>query len=44
MEITDLFNKQGHEFVDARVNLFDLSDDKCLCSIDLRAIYKLRGL
>lgn len=44
MEITDLFNKKGHEFVDARVNLFDLKDDSCLCSIDIRAIYKLRGM
>ncbi len=44
MEITDLFNKKGHEFVDARVNLFDRDGDKCLCSIDLRAIYRLRGL
>lgn len=44
MEVRDLFTKKGHEFVDARVILFDLSDDKCLCSIDLRAIYKLRGL
>ncbi len=44
MELTDLFNKKGHEFVDARVNLFDLKDDQCLCSIDIRAIYKLRGV
>ncbi len=44
MEITDLFSKKGHEFVDARVTLFDRGDDKCLCSIDLRAIYKLRGM
>lgn len=43
MAITDLFAKRGHEFFDARVVLFDEEDDRCLTTIDLRAIYKLRG-
>lgn len=44
MQITDLFDRKGHEFVDATVNLFDADADTCLASIELRAIYRLRGL
>lgn len=44
MAITDIFNRKGHEFVDATINLFDFDADTCFASIDLRAIYKLRGL
>ena len=44
MTITDLFNKKGHEFVDAQVALYDRDNDTCYASIDLRAIYRLRGL
>ncbi len=44
MEITDLFDKKGHEFVDARVNVFEAESGTCCSSIELRAIYKLRGL
>jgi hypothetical protein len=44
MEIKDLFNKKGHEFVDVLVNIFDVESNRCFSSIELRAIYKLRGL
>ncbi|MDX1734791.1 MAG: hypothetical protein R3228_10495, partial [Halioglobus sp.] len=42
MRVTDLFEKRGHEFFDAEVNLFDEADDACLTAIELRAIYRLR--
>jgi len=41
--IADLTEKKGHEFVDAQINLFDEEDDTCVCAIELRAIYRLRG-
>jgi hypothetical protein len=44
MAVTDFYNRKGHEFVDVEVNLFDESDDACVCTIALRAIYRLRGL
>jgi hypothetical protein len=44
MEIKDLFDKKGHEFVDVLVNIFDVESSRCYSSIELRAIYKLRGL
>lgn len=44
MAITDLFEKKGHEFFDAEVDLFDEADDHCLATIRLRAIYRLRGV
>ena len=44
MSVTGLFEKKGHEFVDVTVALFDLADDAALASVDLRAIYRLRGL
>ena len=44
MEIKDLFDKKGHEFVDVLVNIFDVESNRCFSSIELRAIYKLRGL
>lgn len=43
LAIQDLFEKKGHEFVDAQINLFDEADDACVCAIELRAIYKLRS-
>lgn len=43
MSIKGLFEKKGHEFVDATVNIFALSDDSCRASVELRAIYRLRG-
>lgn len=44
MEVRDLFEKKGHEFVDVLVNIFDVDSNSCCASIELRAIYKLRGL
>ena len=44
MEVLDFYNKKGHEFVDARINLFDAVSAQCFSSIDLRAIYRLRGM
>jgi hypothetical protein len=44
MEVADFYEKKGHEFVDAVINLFDEANDAPLCSIDLRAIYRLRGM
>jgi hypothetical protein len=43
MTVQDCFERKGHEFVDVLVALFDASDDSCLATIGLRAIYKLRG-
>ena len=43
MSIVEYFEKKGHEFADVDVNLFDEANDEALCSIRLRAIYKLRG-
>jgi hypothetical protein len=43
MVITDLFDKKGHEFVDATINLFNVETDQCYTSVELRAIYKLRS-
>lgn len=44
MTVMDFYEKKGHEFVDVDVNLFDEKDDRCLMTISLRAIYRLRGL
>lgn len=44
MDIRDFYEKKGHKFVDVAVNLFDEQDDACLTTIELRAIYRLRGL
>ncbi len=43
VSIEGLFEKKGHEFVDAQVNLFDEANDECVCAIEFRAIYKIRG-
>jgi hypothetical protein len=42
--IADLFEKKGHEFVDAEIGVFRRSDDAALASVRLRAIYRLRGV
>ena len=44
-ELLDLevYEKKGHEFIDVFVNLFDESDEACVMTINLIAIYKLRG-
>lgn len=44
MAVRDLFERKGHPFVDVTVDLFDEADDGALASIDLRAIYRLRGM
>lgn len=44
MAVRDLFERKGHEFVDVTVDLFDEADDAALASIDLRAIWRLRGM
>ena len=44
MAIVDLFEKKGHEFFDAEINLFDVDLGTCFSSIWLRAIYQMRGL
>ena len=45
MEINKIFEKKGHEFIDVVVGLFDriLVDEACVMTINLTAIYKLRG-
>ena len=42
--MADFYEKKGHEFVDAEIALFNEADDSCLNTIQLRAIYKLRGM
>ncbi|HDZ08860.1 hypothetical protein [Pseudohongiella sp.] len=42
MTITDLFNKKGHEFADCVFSLFMADSKRCVCSIQQRAIYKMR--
>ena len=44
MEINNIYEKKGHEFIDVFVNLFDEKDESCVMSINLIAIYKLRGV
>ena len=41
--IDDLFEKKGHEFVDAIVNVFEVSTNEPVMQARLRAIYQLRG-
>lgn len=44
MVVREFYEKKGHEFVDVDVHLFDESDDTCLMTTSLRAIYRLRGM
>lgn len=44
MTVKDFYNKKGHEFADVEVNLFDEANDRALCQIQQRAIYRLRGM
>ncbi len=44
MTVVDLFEKKGHEFVDADVHVFDADSHQCYTTIRLRAIYRLRGM
>ena len=43
MEVNKVYEKRDHEFIDVFVNLFDEKDESCVMSINLIAIYKLRG-
>ena len=43
MQVNSVFEKKGHEFIDVGVNLFNEEDKKCVMTINLIAIYKLRG-
>lgn len=43
MTITDLFSKKGHEFADCVFNLFMADTRQCVCSIQQRAIYRMRS-
>ena len=43
MEINKIYEKKGHEFIDVFVHLFDEKDEACVMSVNLIAIYKLRG-
>lgn len=43
MEVNKIYEKRDHEFIDVFVNLFDEKDESCVMSINLIAIYKLRG-
>lgn len=40
--VADLFEKRGHEFVDARVDAYVRDTDQCVMTAELRAIYRLR--
>lgn len=44
MTVAAFYEKKGHRFVDVAVALFDERDDAALATVDLRAIYRLRGL
>ena len=43
MQVNSVFERKGHEFVDVGVNLFGVEDEKCVMTINLIAIYRLRG-
>ncbi len=42
MVITDLFERKGHEFADCRFEVFRADTRECVCSIEQRAIYRVR--
>ncbi len=44
MSVVELFERKGHEFVDADINLFDADDRRCFSALRLRAIYRVRGV
>jgi hypothetical protein len=43
MSVNKFYEKKGHEFIDVDVNLFDEKDNSCAMTINLVAIFKLRG-
>jgi hypothetical protein len=40
--VADLFERRGHQFVDARVDVYERETDNAVMSATLRAIYRLR--
>ena len=43
IQVNEVFEKKGHEFVDVDVNLFKQEDKSCIMTINLLSIYKVRG-
>ena len=43
IQVNDIFEKKGHEFVDVEVNLFKKEEKTCIMTINLLSIYKVRG-
>jgi len=43
IQVNEVFDKKGHEFVDVDVNLFKQEDKSCIMTINLLSIYKVRG-
>ncbi len=42
MTVLELFNRKGHDFADCQFHLFRADDGRCVCSIEQRAIYRMR--
>lgn len=43
MRVLNLFSKKGHEFADCEFTLFRADNGHCVCTIEQRAIYRLRA-
>jgi len=43
IQVNEVYEKKGHEFVDVDVNLFKQEDKSCIMTINLLSIYKVRG-
>ena len=43
IQVNDIFEKKGHEFVNVEVNLFKKEEKSCIMTINLLSIYKVRG-
>ena len=43
IQVNEVYEKKGHEFVDVDVNLFKQKDKSCIMTINLLSIYKVRG-
>ena len=43
IQVNEVFEKKGHEFVDVDVNLFKQEEKSCIMTINLLSIYKVRG-
>jgi len=42
MSVLELFNRKGHDFADCQFQLFRADDGRCVCTIEQRAIYRMR--